>query len=205
MLKNMTRSDWVWFAAIALIAIALNPALKAIGLLPADVLRHYGVFFPGLPQIVFGPLLALLSLVCFIKTRDPLVFPVIGILRALSLGFVFPANLEHLGTSLAGILVGFIAVAMLRDAGRVRLGTWLPVLSGLYAGFYAGGNYLTTLMFGPEGQTQLILLSSHVTLSIVLGSFIVGALFGALAYGALKVMTKFWPSQTSGLLQPRQA
>ena len=102
-MRNMTRSDWAWIAGITIICVTINPALKAVGLLPADVFKSLGIFFPGLPQIVFGPLIAFLMLLCFAKTGEPLVFPVIGILRALSLAYLFPKNPEHLGTCIAGI------------------------------------------------------------------------------------------------------
>lgn len=201
----MTRSDWAWFVGITIIAVAINPVLKSIGLLPADVFKSLGIFFPGLPQIVFGPLIAFLTLWCFIRTGEPLVFPIIGVLRALSLAFVFPKNPEHLGTCLAGILVGFMAWAMMRNAGRVRLAAWLPIMAALYAGFYAAGNYLTTLMFGPAEQTQVILTSSHVTIGIVAGSLAIGLLLGALAYGLMKLIAMLIPATTALRLQPRQA
>ena len=177
----LTRSQIAWIVAIALIAVTVNPVLKSIGLLPADVFRNLGIMYPGLPQIVFGPLMAALMLVCFIKTAEPLVFPGIGILRALSLGFVFPANLEHLGTGLAGILAGFIAAALVKNAPRVNVARWLPLLAGLYAGFYAAGNYLTTLIFGKAAQTQII-LSDWRTLAVILGSVVIGFLFGVLGH-----------------------
>jgi hypothetical protein len=204
-MRTMTRSDWAWFAGITIIAVLINPALKSIGLLPADVFKSLGIFFPGLPQIVFGPLIALLTLVCFVKTGEPLVFPVIGILRALSLAYIFPKNPEHLGTCIAGILVGFMAWAMMRNAGRVRLSAWLPGMAALYAGFYAAGNYLTTLMFGPPEQTQIILGSSHVTFAIIGGSLAIGLLFGAVAYGLMKLAVKLWPTMNALRMQPRQA
>jgi hypothetical protein len=202
-MRTMTRSDWAWIVGITIIAVTINPVLKSIGLLPADVFKSLGIFFPGLPQIVFGPLMAFLMLLCFVKTGEPLVFPIIGILRALSLAYVFPKNPEHLGTCLAGILVGFIAWAMMRNAGRVRLSAWLPMLAALYAGFYAAGNYLTTLMFGPAEQTQVILGSSYVTLGIVAGSLVVGLLFGVAAYALMKLFVKLVP--TAPQLQPRPA
>src|SRR5216684_8164991 len=98
---GMRRDDVIWTIAITAIAVTINPILKSIGLLPADVFKSLGIFFPGLPQIVFGPLLAFLMLLCFVKTGEPLVFPIIGVLRALSLAYVFPKNPEHLGTCLA--------------------------------------------------------------------------------------------------------
>jgi hypothetical protein len=48
-------TDVLWIVAVALIAVDVNPFLKSIRLLPADVLRSYGLFFSGLPQIVFAP------------------------------------------------------------------------------------------------------------------------------------------------------
>jgi hypothetical protein len=204
-MRTMTRSDWAWLGGITIIAVLINPALKSIGLLPADVFKSLGIFFPGLPQIVFGPLIAFLTLLCFVKTGEPLVFPIIGVLRALSLAYLFPKNPEHLGTCLAGILVGFMAWALVRNAGRVRLAAWLPSMAALYAGFYAAGNYLTTLMFGPAEQTQIILGSSHVTLGIIGGSIAIGLAFGAVAYGLMKLLVKFGPTMTVVQLQSRPA
>jgi hypothetical protein len=204
-MRNMTRSGWAWFIGITIVAVAINPALKSIGLLPADVFKSLGIFFPGLPQIVFGPLLAFLTLLCFVKTGEPLVFPIIGVLRALSLAYVFPKNPEHLGTCLAGILVGFMAWAMVRNAGRIRLAAWLPIMAALYAGFYAAGNYLTTLMFGPAEQMKVILGSLDVTLGIVAGSLAIGLLFGAAAYGLMKLFVKVSPMGTALQLQPQPA
>jgi hypothetical protein len=88
-MSRMRRDDIIWTIVITLIAVTINPILKSIGLLPADVFRGLGVFYPGLPQIVFGPLMAFLLLLLFMKTGQPMVFPVIGLLRALSLSFVF--------------------------------------------------------------------------------------------------------------------
>lgn len=187
-MTSMRRDDIAWMIVITIIAVTINPLLKSVGLLPADVFRGYGIFFPGLPQIVFGPLMAFLLLVCFVKTGEPLVFPVIGILRALSLGFVFPANPEHLGTGIAGILAGFIAAALVKNAGRVSFGLWLPLLAGLYAGFYAAGNYLTTLWLGPAAQTQVIMLSAHVAIGIVVGSLALGVLLGEVARRLMRVL-----------------
>lgn len=204
-MRSMTRSGWAWFIGITIVAVAINPALKSIGLLPADVFKGLGIFFPGLPQIVFGPLLAFLMLLCFVKTGEPLVFPIIGVLRALSLAYVFPKNPEHLGTCLAGILVGFMAWAMMRNAGRIRLAAWVPTMAALYAGFYAAGNYLTTLMFGPAEQTKIILGSSHVTLGIIAGSLAIGLVFGAAAYSLMKLFVKLGPMTTTLQLRPRSA
>jgi hypothetical protein len=201
--KRTTGSDWAWFIGITIIAVTINPVLKSIGLLPADVFKGLGIFFPGLPQIVFGPLMAFLMLLCFVKTGEALVFPIIGVLRAVSLGFVFPANVEHLGTVLAGILVGFIAWAMVKKAGRVSFATWLPLLAALYSGFYAAGNYLTTLMFGPTAQTQIILGSSHVAIGIVAGSVVIGLLFGVVADGVIRLAIRLLPMSHGLRLQSR--
>jgi hypothetical protein len=204
-MKTLTRSDWAWIVGITIICVTINPALKSIGLLPADVFKSLGIFFPGLPQIVFGPLIAFLTLLCFVKTGEPLVFPAIGILRALSLAFVFPKNPEHLGTCIAGILVGFIAWGMLRNAGRVHLGTWLPTLAALYAGFYAAGNYATTLYFGPAKQTAQIIGSSGITLGIIGGSVALGLVFGAAAYGLMKLVVKLGSTNTALEMPARPA
>jgi hypothetical protein len=51
----------------------------------------------------------------FCKDRTGARFSTIGLLRAFALGFVFPANLEHLGTGIAGILAGFMTVALLKN------------------------------------------------------------------------------------------
>jgi hypothetical protein len=178
----LTRSELGWIAVITLIAVTINPFLKSIGLLPHDIFDSYGIMYPGLPQIAFGPLMALLLLVCFIKTGQPLIFPVIGILRALSLGFVYPANLEHLGTGLAGILAGLIAAALVNNAERVKFARWLPLLAGLYAGLYAAGNYLTTLIFGPAAQTEIILSDLPRTFGVIGGSLVFGLGLGVLGY-----------------------
>ncbi len=204
-MRSMTRSDWAWIAGITIICVTINPALKAVGLLPADVFKSLGIFFPGLPQIVFGPLIAFLMLLCFAKTGEPLVFPVIGILRALSLAYLFPKNPEHLGTCIAGILVGFIAWGMMRNAGRVNLRTWLPTMAALYAGFYAAGNYATTLYFGPPIQTAEILGSAGVTVGIIAGSLGFGLLFGAAAYGLMRLVAKLGSTTTVLEAQARPA
>jgi hypothetical protein len=180
-MTSMRRDDIVWTIVIALIAVTINPFLKSIGLLPADVFRSLGIFFPGLPQIVFGPLMAFLLLLCFIKTGEPLVFPVIGILRALSLTFVFPVNPEHSGTAIAAIIAGIIAAALVNNVDRIKSRAWLPVLAGLYAGLYAACNYLTTFMFGPAAQTATILASPHITIGIVLGAAVLGYVLGLVA------------------------
>ena len=77
-MSSMRRDDIIWMLVVTFIAVTINPILKSIGLLPADVFRSLGVFYPGLPQIVFGPLMAFLLLLLFLKTGKPMVFPVIG-------------------------------------------------------------------------------------------------------------------------------
>ena len=69
-MSGMRRDDIIWTMVITLIAVTINPILKSIGLLPADVFRSLGVFYPGLPQIVFGPLMAFLLLLLFLKDRS---------------------------------------------------------------------------------------------------------------------------------------
>jgi uncharacterized membrane protein YeaQ/YmgE (transglycosylase-associated protein family) len=109
------------------------------------------------------------------------VFPVIGILRALSLSFVFPANLEHTGTGISAIIVGLIAAWLVNNVERVKSGAWLPALAGLYAGLYAAGNYLTTFIFGPAAQSAVILAAPDLAVVVVVGSLVLGTLFGLLA------------------------
>src|SRR5437763_609615 len=135
-MASMRRDDVIWTLAITSIAITINPLLKSIGLLPADVFRTLGIAFPGQPQIVFGPLMALLLIMLFLKTAKAMVFPVIGTLRALSLSFVFPANIEHSGTLLAAIVAGVAAVMVLNNPQWAQSRTWLSLLGGLYAGLY---------------------------------------------------------------------
>src|SRR5258708_24137358 len=151
-MSGMRRDDIIWTVVITVIAVTIKLVLKSIGLLPADVFRSLGIFYPGLPQIVFGPLMAFLLLLLFLKTAKPMVFPVIGFLRALSLSFVFPANLEHSGTLLAAIVAGGLAVMPLNNVREDRSRMWLPTLAGLYSGLYAACNYLTTFVFGPATQ-----------------------------------------------------
>ena len=67
-MDNMRRDDVIWTMVITLIAVTINPILKSIGLLPADVFRSLGIAFPGQPQIVFGPLMAFLLVMLFLKT-----------------------------------------------------------------------------------------------------------------------------------------
>src|SRR5262245_48918355 len=180
-MRGMSRDDMIWTIAITLIAVTINPILKSIGLLPADVFRSLGVFYPGLPQIVFGPLMAFLLLLLFLKTGKAMVFPVIGFLRALSLSFVFPANLEHSGTLLAALVAGGIAAHLLSKPAQPRSGMWLPTLAGLYAGLYAACNYLTTFIFGPAAQNAVIMASPLRALGVVVGSFVLGMILGLLA------------------------
>ena len=176
-MTSMRRDDVIWIVVVTLIAVTINPILKFIGLLPADVFRNLGISFPGQPQIVFGPLMAFLLLALFLKTGSAMVFPVIGFLRALSLSLVFPANVEHSGTLLAAIVAGGAAVLLLNNPQWARSQLWLSLLAGLYAAF----NYLSTVVFGPAAQTAIILGSPLRTLGIVVGSFVLGTLLGFLA------------------------
>lgn len=194
----MTRADIAWIAGVSFVAVTIAPAMKAVGILPHDLLVSWGMPFPGLEQIFFGPLMAFLLLLCFLKTRRAMVFPTIGILRAVALGFVFPANLEHLGTGIAGILAGFMAATLLKNAASVRLGLWLPLLAALYAGLYAAGNYMTSVYFGPAAQTRIILLSPELAVAAVLGSFALGGLLGAVVLVVLRTHVP-----TSDSLTPR--
>src|SRR5713226_4621398 len=173
-MSGMRRDDIMWTIVITLIAVTINPVLKSIGLLPADVFRSLGIFYPGLPQIVFGPLMAFLLLLLFLKTGKPMVFPIIGFLRAVSLSFVFPANLEHSGTLLAALIAGGIAAVLLNKAERTTSGMWLPILAGLYAGLNAACNYLTTFVFGPATQTTIIFASPVKAIGVVIGSLVLG-------------------------------
>jgi hypothetical protein len=180
-MSDMRRDDIIWTVVVTLIAVTINPILKSIGLLPADVFRSLGIFYPGLPQIVFGPLMAFLLTLLFLKTGKPMVFPVIGFLRALALSFVFPANLEHSGTLLAALVAGGAAAMLLNNAAQARSGMWLPALAGLYAGLYAASNYLTTFVFGPAAQNAVILASPSKAVGVVIGSFVLGTVLGLLA------------------------
>src|SRR5437773_7563786 len=171
-MTSMRRDDLIWIAVVTLIAVTINPILKSVGLLPADVFNNLGISFPGQPQIVFGPLMAFLLLALFLKTGRAMVFPAIGFLRALSLSFVFPANVEHSGTLLAAIVAGAAAVMLLNNLRRARSHIWLALLAGLYAGLYAASNYVTTLVFGPAAQTAVILGSPLRAIGIVIGSFV---------------------------------
>src|SRR5262245_54166069 len=196
---SMRRDDVIWVLAITVIAVTINPVLKSIGLLPADVFRAYGVFFPGLPQIVFGPLMAFLLMLLFLKTGEPWVFPIVGFLRALALTFVFPANLEHSGTLLAALVAGGLAALLLKNAERMSGRLWLPLLAGLYAGLYAACNYLSTLAFGKAEHITVILGAPHKAAGVVIGSFVLGTALGLLACRLMR------PLQTSAVarLAPR--
>jgi hypothetical protein len=180
-MSGMRRDDMVWTVVITIIAVTINPVLKFVGLLPADVFKSLGIFYPGLPQIVFGPLMGFLLLLLFLKTAKPIVFPVIGFLRALSLSFVFPANLEHSGTLLAAIVAGGVAAILLNQNRESRPRIWLPGLAGLYAGLYAACNYLTTFLFGPVAQSHVILGAPLPALAVVIGSCMLGFVLGLLA------------------------
>jgi hypothetical protein len=177
---SMRRDDMIWILSITFIAVTMNPILKAIGLLPADVFRNLGIFFPGQPQIVFGPLMGFLLIMLFLKTGKAMVFPVIGTLRALSLSFVFPANVEHSGTLLAAVIAGGVAIMVLNIPQWAQSRIWLSLLAGLYAGLYAACNYLSTLAFGPAAQTAVIMDSPLRTIGIIVGSFLLGSVLGLL-------------------------
>lgn len=101
-MTSMRRDDVIWTVVVTLIAVTINPILKVLGLLPADVFQNLGISFPGQPQIVFGPLMAFLLLALFLKTGKAMVFPVIGFLRAIK-----PAWFDGAGTAaiIGGILV----------------------------------------------------------------------------------------------------
>jgi hypothetical protein len=185
-MAGMRRDDMIWMLVITLIAVTINPILKSIGLLPADVFRNLGIFFPGQPQIVFGPLMAFLLLVLFLKTGKAMVFPVIGILRATSLSFVFPANIEHSGTLLAALVAGYVAVMVLNNPQWAQSKHWLALLAGLYSGLYAACNYLSTLAFGSAAQTATILGNPVRTIGIVVGAFVLGTVLGYVAYGLMR-------------------
>jgi hypothetical protein len=180
-MTSMRRDDVIWIAVVTLIAVTINPILKSIGLLPADVFQSLGISFPGQPQIVFGPLMAFLLLALFLKTGSAMVFPAIGLLRAFSLSFVFPANVEHSGTLLAAIVAGGAAALLLNNPQWARSPGRLSLLAGLYAGLYAAFNYLSTVVFGRAEQTAVILGSPLRTIGIVIGSFVLGTLLGFIA------------------------
>lgn len=195
----MSKTDFAWIAAISVIIVTMNPLLKHVGLLPADVFRSLGILFPGLPQIVFGPLMAFLTLLLFIKTGIPHAFLGASTLRALALGFIFPANLIHLGTGLAGIPASIIAMKIVKNVGKNRLSRSLPLLSGLYAGFYSSGNYLTTLLLGPAAQTSTIASSPYLAIGIIAGSIGLGVLVGLGAYKLMRTLPTISSLVKSGL------
>ena len=180
-MSGMRRDDVIWTIVITVMAVTINPVLKSIGLLPADVFRNLGIFYPGLPQIVFGPLMAFLLLMLFLKTGKPMVFPAIGFLRALSLSFVFPANLEHSGTLLAALVAGGLAAMLLNNKPEGWSRMWLPTLAGLYSGLYAACNYLTTFIFGPAAQSREIMAWPTPAIGVVIGSCVLGFILGLLA------------------------
>jgi hypothetical protein len=198
-MSSMRRDDILWMVAVALIAVTINPVLKSVGLLPADVFRSYGVFYPGLPQIVFAPLMAFLLMLCFIKTARAAVFPIIGTLRALSLCFVFPANLEHGGTLLAAIVAGGVAAWLLNNPERIRSGLWLPGLAGLYAGLYSACNYLSTFAFGTAAHNAAIFAEPHKAVAVIVGSFVLGTLLGLVACWLMRP----WQAPAMTRLVPR--
>jgi hypothetical protein len=187
-MASMRRDDVIWTLAITLIAVTINPILKSVGLLPADVFRNLGIFFPGQPQIVFGPLMAFLLVILFLKTGKAMVFPVIGTLRALSLSFVFPANIEHSGTLLAAIVAGGVAATVLNNPQWSQSRAWLTLLAGLYAGLYTICNYLSTLAFGKAAQTDIILGNPLRTIGIIVGSFLLGTVLGYLACNLMRTL-----------------
>jgi hypothetical protein len=205
--EAMNRADIVWITGVALVAVTIAPLLKAAGLLPHDLLMSWGMSFPGLEQVFFGPLMAALLLLCFLKTGRPSIFPAIGILRALALGFVFPANLEHLGTGIAGIFAGFVAAALMRNGGSVRLGRRLSLLAALYSGLYAVGNYITSVFFGPAAQTRIIMLSPEFAVLVAAGAFALGGLLGAMTITGMRLtgtLSSRW-SPRQGLLFGRSS
>ena len=197
-MTNMRRDDVIWMLVITLIAVTINPILKSIGVLPADVFRSLGIAFPGQPQIVFGPLMAFLLVMLFLKTGKATIFPVIGTLRALSLSFVFPANIEHSGTLLAAIVAGGAAVVVLNNPQWAQSRAWLSLLGGLYAGLYTVFNYLSTVAFGTAAQTAVILGNPARTIGIIVGSFLLGT---ALAYLACHLMRPLHASVFSPTLR----
>ena len=46
-MTSMRRDDVIWTVVVTLVAVTINPILKSIGLLPADVFKSLGVAFPG--------------------------------------------------------------------------------------------------------------------------------------------------------------
>src|SRR5262245_35816060 len=43
-MTSMRRDDVIWTAVVTLIAVTINPILKVLGLLPADVFQNLGIF-----------------------------------------------------------------------------------------------------------------------------------------------------------------
>jgi hypothetical protein len=198
-MSSMRRDDILWTVAIALVAVTLNPVLKSVGLLPADVFRSYGVFYPGLPQIVFAPLFAFLLLLGFIKTGRASIFPIVGTLRALSLCFVFPANLEHGGTLVAALIAGLVAARLLSGSEQQRSVIWLPALGGLYAGLYSACNYVSTFAFGTVAHNAAIMAEPHKAVAVVVGSLILGTALGLVACWLMRP----WQAPGIARLAPR--
>src|SRR5262249_2573170 len=180
-MNSMRRDDVIWIVVVTLIAVTINPILTSVGLLPAAVFRSLCISFPGQPQIVFGPLMAFLLLALLLKTVKAMLFPVIGFLRALSLSFVFPANVERSGTLRAAIVAAGPAVPRLNNPHLPGPSLSLWLLAGLSAGVYAAFNYLSTVVCGPTAETTVILGAPWRTIGIVVGSFVLGTLLGFLA------------------------
>jgi len=85
---------------------------------------------------------------------------------------------------------------IVKNVGKNKLSRSLPLFSGLYAGFYASGNYLTTLLLGPAAQTSTIASSPLLAIGIIAGSIGLGVLVG---FGAYKLMRTL--PTTSSLIQ----
>src|SRR5258707_12083387 len=152
-MTSMRRDDVIWTVVVTLIAVTINPILKVLGLLPADVFQNLGISFPGQPQIVFGPLMAFLLLALFLKTGKAMVFPVIGFLRALSLSFVFPANVEHSGTLLAAIVAGGAGGVLVNYTQWGRAAVLVLLLFGVFFGGFSPVNYFCTVAFRAAAAT----------------------------------------------------
>src|SRR5260221_8293739 len=148
-MTSMRRDDVIWTVVVTLIAVTINPILKVLGLLPADVFQNLGISFPGQPQIVFSPLMAFLLLALFLKTGKAMVFPVIGFLRALSLSFVFPANVEHSGTLLAAIVAGGGAGLLVNKPQCGGGLFFLFLLSGVFAVRFPACYHFMPVAFWP--------------------------------------------------------
>src|SRR5260370_10479862 len=154
-MTSMRRDDVIWTVVVTLIAVTINPILKVLGLLPADVFQNLGISFPGQPQIVFGPLMAFLLLALFLKTGKAMVFPVIGFLRALSLSFVFPANVEHSGTLLAAIVACRSAALLLNNLPGARAPVLVLLLARLFSRAFPPVNLFGTGGVGSGGPTPV--------------------------------------------------